>query len=151
MPGKLNTHSASNLFIPIDACYQYRSPSRLRIISLLCFFLGVESVGMASIQYLHLLPSSVNHKWGGDRGSKIPPCRTLHSWLLSPLFLGFFPLTLFRPRNSKHCCVIPPYLSRFPPSILRGSHPHSPHGHNGKQERIKGTEKVSPIHTLFHM
>ena len=60
MPKKLKTHSARNLFIPIgfllrkkmvnDACYQYRSPFRLRIFSMLCFSLGVECVGVGELQ-----------------------------------------------------------------------------------------------------
>lgn len=47
---------------------------------------------MASIQYLHPPSFPLNHKWGGDRGSKIPPSRTLHSWLLSPFISWFLPI-----------------------------------------------------------
>ena len=47
---------------------------------------------MASIQYLHPPSFPLNRKWGGDRGSKIPPSRTLHSWLLSPFISWFLPI-----------------------------------------------------------
>ena len=58
------------------------------------------------------------------------------------LFLGFFPLTLFRLQNSTHCCVIPHYFSRFPPSILRGSHPHSPHSQSRSDNKVIRIENI---------
>lgn len=75
------------------------------------------------------LPSPVNHKCGGDRGIQNLPPLVPCIPDTRPFFpLGFFPLTLFRLRNSKHCCVIPNYFSRFTPY----PYPHTAHGHNGK-------------------
>lgn len=85
-----------------DECYQYRSLSR---------------VGVTSIQSPHLPPSPVNHKWGGDRGIlNLPPPVPCIPDTRPPFSLGFFPVTHFRLRNSKHCCVIPSFL---PPILPR--------------------------------
>ena len=58
----------------------------------------------------------LNHisRGGGTGGPNLPPPVPCNPGS-RPFFLGFLPFALFRLRNIMQCCVIFPYLCRFPP------------------------------------
>lgn len=106
---------------------------------------------MASIQYLHPPSFPLNHKWGGDRGSKIPPSRTLHSWLLSPFISWFLPINRISTAKQYALLRYSPLFLPLPALYSPGlPPPHSPHSHNGKSlVRLNKVIRIENIITLI--
>lgn len=83
---------------------------------------------------------TINGEGTGD--PKSPPSRALHSWLLSPFISWFLPINPISTAKQYALLRYSPYFSRFPPSILRGSHPHSPHSQSRSDNKVIRIENI---------